>query len=95
MLADNWKARIESALSGVGRDLNDMVSQGSRFFEGLDTNGQIVLLSLVLIGLFYLVFGHFQGGDEDKRAGGRFVGIMFMMVAMAAGLGWMASAPAP
>ena len=95
MLADNWKARIESARSGVGRDLNDMVSQGSRFVEGLDTNGQIVLLSLVLIGLFYLVFGHFQGGDEAERAGGRFVGMMFMMVAMAAGLGWMASDSAP
>jgi len=95
MLADNWKARIESALSGVERDLNDMVSQTIRFVEGLDMAGQIVLLGPFLIGLFYLVFGHFQSGDEDKRAGGRFVGIMFMMVAMAAGLGWMASDSAP
>lgn len=95
MLADNWKARIGSALSGAGRDLNDMVSQAIRFVEGLDTNGRIVLLGLVLIGLFYLVSGHFQGGDEDKRAGGRFVGITFIIVAMAAGLGWMASDYAP
>lgn len=91
MLADDWKARIESALTGVGRDLNDMVSQAIRFVEGLDKAGQIVLFGLVLIGLFYFLFGLFQGGDEDKRAGGRFVGILFMMVAMAAGLGWMAS----
>jgi hypothetical protein len=41
------------------------------------------------------VSGHFQGGDEDKRAGGGFVGILFMMLAMAAGLGWMASDYAP
>jgi hypothetical protein len=95
MLADNWKARIESALSGVRRGLNDMVSQGGRFVEGLDKAGQIVLLGLVLIGMFYLVFGHSQGGDEDERAGGRFVGIMFMIVTMAAGLGWMASDYAP
>lgn len=44
MLADNWKALIEAALSGAGRDLNDMVSQGSRFVEGLDKAGQTVLL---------------------------------------------------
>jgi hypothetical protein len=31
MLADNRKARIGSALSGAGRDLNDMVSQAIRF----------------------------------------------------------------
>ena len=92
MLADDWKARIAFALIGVGRDLNDMVSEAIGFVEGLDKAGQIVLLSLVLIGLFYLVSGHFQGGDEAERAGGRFVGIM---VAMAAGLGWMASDYAP
>ncbi|MBA4338537.1 hypothetical protein [Hyphomonas sp.] len=91
MLADIGKERIESALSGVGRDLDDMVGQGKRFVEGLDTTEQLVLVGLILIGLFYLVFGHFQGGDPDEKAGGRFVGIMFMMVAMAAGLGWMAS----
>jgi hypothetical protein len=91
MLADIGKERIESALSGVGRDLDDMVGQGKRFMEGLDTTEQLVLVGLVLIGLFYLVFGHFQGDDPDEKAGGRFVGIMFMMVAMAAGLGWMAS----
>lgn len=91
MLADIGKERIESALSGVGRDLDDLVGQGKRFVEGLDTTEQLVLMGLVLIGLFYLVFGHFQGGSEDERAGGRFVGIMFMMVAMAAGLGWLAS----
>jgi hypothetical protein len=91
MLADIGKERIDSALSGVGRDLNDMVGQGKRFVEGLDTTEQLVLMGLVLIGLFYLVFGHLQGASEDERAGGRFVGIMFMMVAMAAGLGWLAS----
>jgi hypothetical protein len=91
MLADNWKARIESALSGVGRDLDVMVTQGRRFVEGLNTTEQLVLTGLALIGLFYLVFGHFKGGDEHEKAGGRFVGIMFMIVAMAAGLGWMAS----
>lgn len=95
MLADNWKARIESALSDSGRDLNDMVSQAIRFVEGLDKAGQIVLFGLVLIGLFYFLFGLFEGGDEDKKAGGRCIGIMFMMVAMAAGLGWMASDYAP
>lgn len=72
-----------------------MVSQGSRLVEGLDKAGQIVLFGLVLIGLFYLVSGLFQGGNGDKRAGGRFFGILFMMVAMAAGLGSMVSAYAP
>lgn len=52
MLADIGKERIESALSGVGRDLDDMVGQGKRFVEGLDTTEQLVLVGLVLIGLF-------------------------------------------
>ena len=95
MLADIGKARIDSALSGVGRDLDDMVGQGRRFVEGLNTTEQLVLMGLVLIGLFYLVFGHFLSGSEDERAGDRFVGTMFMMVAMAAGLGWLASDYAP
>jgi len=94
MLADNWKARIESALSGVGRDLNDLLAHAARFVVGLSTTEQLVLTGLVLIGFLYLMFGHFRGGDEDEKAGGRFVGIMFVMVAMAAGLGWMASASA-
>lgn len=92
MLAENWKARIESALSGVERDLNDLLAQAGRFVAGLSTTELLVLMGLVLIGMFYLLLGHFRGGDEYERAAGRFVGIMFVMVVMAAGLGWMASA---
>ncbi|MDP1554816.1 MAG: hypothetical protein Q8L84_05090 [Hyphomonas sp.] len=91
MLGNNWKARIDSALSDVGRDLNNMVRQGAQFVEGLETTERLVLLCLVTFGTFYLLVGHFRGKTEDERAGGRFIGVMFMTVAAAASLGWMAS----
>ncbi len=91
MLGSNWKARIDSALSDVERDLNNMVRQGTQFVQGLETTERLVLLCLVTFGLFYLMVGHFRGKTEDERAGGRFIGVMFMTVAAAASLGWMAS----
>lgn len=91
MFGDNWKARIDSALSGIGRDLDDMVRRGRLFLQGLDTAEQLVLMGLVMIGLFYLLLGYFRAGNEDEKAAGQFMGIMFMTVAAAAGLGWIAS----
>ena len=91
MFGDNWKARIDSVLSGIGRDMKDMARQGWQFFESLETTEQLVLIGLVMIGLFYLLIGHFKGGNEEEKAGGRFMGIMFMTVAAAATLGWVAS----
>lgn len=91
MFGDNWKARIDSALSGIGRDIDEMVRRGRQFVEGLETTERLVLLGLVMIGLFYLMLGHFRGGNEEDKAGGRFIGILFVTVAAAAGLGWMAS----
>ena len=91
MLGNNWKARIDSALSDVERDLNNMVRQAARFVEGLETTERLVLLCLVTFGMFYLMVGHFRGKTEDERAGGRFIGVMFMAVAAAASLGWIAS----
>lgn len=91
MFIDIWKARIDSALSGMGRDIDQMVRQGRHFLQGLETTEQLVLMGLLMIGLFYLLLGHTRGGDEEEKAGGRFVGILFMTVAMAACLGWMAS----
>lgn len=91
MFGGNWKARIDSVLSGIGRDVEDMLRQGWQFFERLETTEQLVLLGLFIIGLFYLLVGHFKGGNEEEKAGGRFMGIMFMTVAAAAMLGWVAS----
>ncbi len=91
MLGNNWKARIDSALSDVERDLNSMVRQGTQFVQGLETTERLVLLCLVTFGMFYLLAGHFGGRTEDERAGGRFIGVMFMTVAAAASLGWIAS----
>ncbi len=91
MFGNNWKARIDSALSGMGRDLSDMAHRGRQFFESLETTEQLVLLGLVTMGLFYLLVGQFKGGNEEEQAGGRFMGIMFMTVAAAATLGWVAS----
>ncbi len=91
MFGDNWKARIDSALSGIGRDLKDMARQGWQFFERLETTEQLVLLGLIMIGLFYLLLGHFKASDEEERAAGQFMGTMFMTVAAAACLGWVAS----
>ena len=94
MLADNWKALIEAALSGAGRDLNDMVSLGAFLSKDWTRRGRQSCSARPDWPVLHCVWP-FPGGDEDKRAGGRFVGIMFMMVAMAAGLGWMASGSAP
>ena len=91
MTGDNWKARVDSALSGVGRDLNEMVHKAKAFVSGLDTTEKLILLGLVLIGFFYLLLHHFQSREDGEKAGGRFVGLMFVMMAVAAGFGWMMS----
>lgn len=96
MLGNNWKARIDSALSDAGRDLKDMVRQGMQCVQGLETTEQLILLCLVTFGMFYLLVWHFRGRTGDEHAGGRFIGIMFMTLAAAASLGWMASStPTP
>jgi len=91
MTGENWKARVDSALSGVGRDLDEMVHKAKVFVAGLDTTEKLVLIGLVLIGLFYLLLHHVQSREDGESQGGRFVGLLFVMVAIAAGFGWTVS----
>ncbi|MEX1251863.1 MAG: hypothetical protein WEA77_11790 [Hyphomonas sp.] len=91
MFGNNWKARIEPARSGMGLDLSGVARRGRQFFESLKTTQQLVLPGPVTMGLFQLLVGQFKGGSVDEQAGKRFMGIMFMIVAAAATLGWTAS----
>jgi|JI10StandDraft_1071094.scaffolds.fasta_scaffold363747_2 hypothetical protein len=86
-----WKARAESALSGVGRDVNELARQAKAYLAGLDTTERLVLLGLVAIGLFYFVLVYFQRREDEEKAGGHFMGLMFVLVALAAGAGWTIS----
>lgn len=86
-----WKARIESALSGVGRDLHNMVRRFAQYLEGLQTSEKLVLAGVLMMGMFFLLLHHFQGRREGEEASVRFVGSMFLFVAVAAVFGWMAS----
>lgn len=84
-------ARINSALSDLRHELGDLFRQVKVFVVGLDTAEQMVLLGLMMIGLFYLVLSHFQRRDDTERAGAHFAGLIFVMVAVAAGFGWTVS----
>ncbi len=83
-----WKARLESALSGIERDLDDMVRQAKLFLERLDSTERIVLLGLMLIGFLFVLLHQFKSGDESQNEVVRFVGLMFAMTALAAAAGW-------
>jgi hypothetical protein len=83
-----WKARLDSVLSGIGRDLDDMVRQSKLFLERLDSTERIVLLGLMLIGFLFVLLHQFNRSDENQNAVGRFVGLLFAMVTLAAAAGW-------
>lgn len=85
-----WTARIESVLSGVGRDLHDIVRHFTQDLERLQTTQKLVLAGLVIVGLFFVLLRHFRGQQEGESAGVQFVGLMFVCVTLAAGLGWLA-----
>ena len=89
MSTDIWKARLDSALSGMRRDLDDMVRQSRQFLERLDSTERVVLLGLLLIGVLFLLLHHFNSSDDNQNSTGRFVGMLFVMVTVAAGAGWM------
>lgn len=79
--------RINSALSDLRHELGALFRQVKAYIVGLDTAEQMVLLGLLMIGLFYLVLNHFQRREDTERAGARFAGLIFVMVAVAAGFG--------
>ncbi len=83
-----WKARIDSALSGIGRDLDRMAREARQILEGLDSTERIVLLGLMLIGILFLMLHYFRGRGEAEDGVGQFVGVLFMLTALAAGAGW-------
>ncbi len=86
-----WTSRLDSALARAARELADLAGQARRFVAGLDLTEQLVLLGLVMIGLFYLVLTHLQASEDGQKAGGRFAGVLFVLLAVAAGFGWRVS----
>lgn len=91
MVSAMWKVRLDAVRDAAVRDASDMARQTRQFIAGLDTSERLVLLGLGLIGALYLLLNHFQGRDEGEPANGRFVGLMFVMTAIAAGFGWTIS----
>lgn len=91
MLAGNWNARTESVLLDIKRDLNDLFAQAGRFVDGLNAAEQLVLAGVGLIGVSYLILGHVRAVDGYEKGAGRFLGILFVLMVMAACLGWTAS----
>ncbi|MEQ9505992.1 MAG: hypothetical protein RLO80_06945 [Hyphomonas sp.] len=83
-----WKARLDSTLSGMERDLDEMARQARLFLERLDSTERIVLLGLMLIGVLFFLLHHFKGSDESQNQVGQFVGVLFAMVTVAAVAGW-------
>jgi hypothetical protein len=86
-----WKARLESALANAGRDISDMYRQMTAYIGNLSATERLVLLGLAMIGLFYLLFSHLSRRRNGDSPEGRFAGILFIMVALAALAGWMMS----
>jgi hypothetical protein len=84
-----WKARIDTALANAGRDIGDALRQAKAYISGLDATERLILIGLATIGLFYLLFSHVARRRGGEPAEGRFVGLLFVMVAFAAGIGWM------
>lgn len=74
VLAENRKARIQSARRGAAQDLNDLLAQAGRSGAGFATTGQLVLTGLPLVCMFSLLPGCCRGG-EGYSGGGRFGGI--------------------
>ncbi len=86
-----WKAKLDSMLHAVSRDLGDIWLELKYVFASLDTAERIVLLCLVAIGSFYLLLGHFQRGSSGDDSTVRFAGLMFGAVVLLASAGWMVS----
>ncbi len=84
-----WKARIESALASIGRDIGDMHRQMTAYLGHLSTTERMVLIGLALMGTLYLLISHIARQRNGEAAESRFVGILFAFVAMAAGAGWL------
>lgn len=86
-----WKARIESALASIGRDIGDMYRQMTTYLGHLSTTERLVLLGLALMGTFYLIFSHLARRKTDEAAESRFVGILFVFAVSATGAVFMIS----
>lgn len=84
-----WKARIESALWNIGRDIGDMYRQVVAFLGQLSTMERLILIGLALMGTLYLLISHVARRRRGEAAESRFVGILFVFVAIAAGAGWL------
>ncbi|HAY08254.1 MAG TPA: hypothetical protein DCY26_16575 [Hyphomonas sp.] len=84
-----WKARIESALASIGRDIGDMYRQATSFLGHLSMSERLVLIGLALMGTLYLLISHIARRRKGEAAESRFVGILFGIVAIAAGAGWL------
>ncbi|MBA3069439.1 MAG: hypothetical protein FP825_13285 [Hyphomonas sp.] len=91
MDAGIWKDRIDSTLTRVERDLGDIAAGARHYFARLDTAERMVFLGLLVIGLFYLLLRHFQRPEDGEETDGQFAGFLFVIVAVAAGFGWMVS----
>lgn len=86
-----WKARLDSALSNAGRDIGDMYRQVTAYTGNLSATERLILLGLAMLGIFYLVLSHLARRRKGESADGRFVGLLLVMMALAAGAGWLVS----
>ena len=86
-----WKARIESALASMGRDIGDMYRQMTAYLGHLSMTERLVLLGLALMGVFYLLFSHLARRKRGEAAESRFLGILFVFAVSATGAVFMIS----
>jgi hypothetical protein len=86
-----WKTQVETALHFIARDLAGMEREARQFLAGLNTTERLVLTGLLMIGLFFLLLSQFQKRDGAENGEGKFAGFLFLLVAVAAGAGWMIS----
>jgi len=86
-----WKIRFDTVIQGIGRDLAAMAHDAKLFLTGLSTTERLVLTGLLMIGLFFLLLSQFQKRDGAEHGEGKFAGFLFLLVAAAAGAGWMIS----
>lgn len=89
-----WKARLEAALWSIGRDIGDMNRQMNAALAQLSLTERLILIGVALMGILYLAVSHVARRRKGEAAESRFLGILFFLVASAAGAGWMmASGP--
>lgn len=84
-----WKSRIDSALTSAGRDAGEMYRQVATYLGHLNTMERLILVGLAMISLFYLLVSHVSRRQDREHADVRFVGMMLLVVAFQAGVGWM------